>query len=238
MQSETILVVEDESDIQELVCYHLEQAGYKTLKCNSGGDALDFAGKNQLDLIILDIMLPGISGTEICKTLKQQEETRHIPVIMLTAKGEEIDRVVGFELGADDYVTKPFSPRELVLRVKAIFKRIHTSGDKKEVIVIDGMTIDVPKHQVLLDGDRVELTATEFKLLLTLVERKGRVQTRDMLLETVWGYDYVGFTRTVDTHIRRLRSKLNKWGDCIETIRGVGYRFRELEGADPLRGEA
>lgn len=229
MQSETILVVEDEKDILDLVCYHLEQAGYKTLKASSGNEALEMVAKNRLDLIILDIMLPGQPGTEICRILKQQEETRHIPVIMLTAKGEEIDRVVGFELGADDYVTKPFSPRELVLRVKAIFKRIQTAGDKKEVLVIDGMTIDVPKHQVLLEGERVELTATEFKLLLTLVERKGRVQTRDMLLETVWGYDYVGFTRTVDTHIRRLRSKLNKWGDCIETIRGVGYRFRELE---------
>lgn len=229
MQSETILVVEDERDILDLVCYHLEQGGYKTLRADSGNAALDIAGQDQLDLIILDIMLPGLSGTEVCRMLKQQEETRHIPVIMLTAKGEEIDRVVGFELGADDYVTKPFSPRELVLRVKAIFKRIHSSGDKKEVIMIDGMTIDVPKHQVLLEGDRVELTATEFKLLLTLVERKGRVQTRDMLLETVWGYDYMGFTRTVDTHIRRLRFKLNKWGECIETIRGVGYRFRELE---------
>jgi two-component system phosphate regulon response regulator PhoB len=188
---------------------------------------LNIVKSNPPDLIILDIMLPGIVGTEICRTLKQQEDTRSIPIIMLTAKGEEIDRVVGFELGADDYVTKPFSPRELVLRAKAILKRLQKRDDAKDVIQISGLSIDKPKHEVTLDGKSISLTATEFNLLLTLVERKGRVQTRDMLLQSVWGYEYVGFTRTVDTHMRRLRSKLGRWGDLIETVRGLGYRFRE-----------
>lgn len=228
MMKKNILVVEDERDILELLEFHLRQEGFETIKCDRGDKAIDLVQANQPDLIILDIMLPGEAGTEICKQLKQQDDTRHIPIIMLTARGEEIDRVVGFELGADDYVTKPFSPRELILRVKAILKRISAAGDeKKEVIHSNGMTIDVPKHQVFINDEPVDLTATEFKLLLTLVERKGRVQTREMLLETVWGYDYPGFTRTVDTHIRRLRSKLGQWGDRIETVRGVGYRIRE-----------
>lgn len=229
MPKKTILIVEDEEDILELVEYHLLQAGFDVNTCETGDEALEIIDETLPDLIILDIMLPGMVGTEVCKILKQQEETRRIPIIMLTAKGEEIDRVVGFELGVDDYVTKPFSPRELILRVKAILKRIHDTDEKKEIVQINGMTIDIPKHQVLLDGKPVELTATEFKLLLTLVERKGRVQTRDMLLESVWGYDYAGFTRTVDTHMRRLRSKLGSWGDFIETVRGVGYRIQEAE---------
>ncbi|NIR52528.1 response regulator transcription factor [candidate division KSB1 bacterium] len=226
MAKESILIVEDEEDIRSLVGHHLGEAGYKIFEAGAGNEAFDILEKNLPDLIILDLMLPGMTGTEVCKTLKQQEETRHIPIIMLTAKGEEIDRVVGFELGADDYVTKPFSPRELVLRVGAILKRIHAE-DTREVMQIDGITIDVPKHQVSVEGNIIDLTATEFKLLLTLIERKGRVQTRDMLLESVWGYDYAGFTRTVDTHMRRLRSKLGASGDCIETVRGVGYRIRE-----------
>lgn len=227
-----ILVVEDEEDILDLVSYHLEQAGFETLKLNSGEKALEVAQKTIPDLIILDIMLPGVQGTEICKLLKQHEETREIPVMMLTARREEIDRVVGFELGADDYVTKPFSPRELVLRVKAILKRIKKQPDNRSVFHFKGLTIDVPRHQVLLENKPINLTATEFKLLLTLVERKGRVQTRDMLLESVWGYEYVGFTRTVDTHVRRLRAKLGSRGKYIETVRGVGYRFREVDDED------
>ncbi|MFQ5769666.1 MAG: response regulator [bacterium] len=232
MPKEKILIVEDEEDILDLVGYHIEQAGYEVLKCGDGHDALELVQQAMPDLIILDLMLPGLTGTEVCKILKQQSDTRHIPIIMLTARGEEIDRVVGFELGADDYVTKPFSPRELVLRVKAILKRVQSSEDSNDVIQIRDLTINKPKHQVTLEGEVVDLTATEFNLLLTLVERKGRVQTRDMLLETVWGYDYMGFTRTVDTHMRRLRAKLGAWGDYIETIRGVGYRFREIEHED------
>ncbi|MFQ5708011.1 MAG: response regulator [bacterium] len=229
MSREKILVVEDEQDILDLVSYHLEQADFHTLKVGSGDEALEVAQKTLPDLIILDLMLPGISGTEVCKILKQGQETCHIPIVMLTAKGEEIDRVVGFELGADDYVTKPFSPRELVLRVKAILKRLHAVASAQEIVKIGALTIDKPRHQVFLNGQAVALTATEFKLLLTLVERKGRVQTREMLLETVWGYDYVGFTRTVDTHVRRLRAKLGACGVQVETVRGVGYRFREVE---------
>ncbi len=229
MPKETILIVEDEDDILELVQHHIEEEGFKTLTSQTGDEALEIIEETPPDLIILDIMLPGMVGTEVCKTLKQQDETRDIPIIMLTAKGEEIDRVVGFELGADDYITKPFSSRELVLRVKAILKRLQAPSDKKEFLQFNGLSLDKAKHQVLIDNKPIELTATEFKLLLTLVERKGRVQTREMLLETVWGYDYVGFTRTVDTHMRRLRSKLDSKGDLLETVRGVGYRFRERE---------
>ncbi|MFQ5752545.1 MAG: response regulator [bacterium] len=229
MAKDSILIVEDEEDILELVGYHIEQAGYRIIKSGDGQEALELIQKKLPDMIILDIMLPGMTGKEVCKILKQQEETRHIPIIMLTAKGEEIDRVVGFELGADDYVTKPFSPRELVLRVKAILRRAKHSEERNEVLHVQGLSINKPKHQVRLEGKPVELTATEFNLLLTLVERKGRVQTREMLLETVWGYEYMGFTRTVDTHMRRLRAKLGAWGNCIETVRGVGYRFREVE---------
>ncbi|MFQ5640115.1 MAG: response regulator [bacterium] len=227
MRDLKILIVEDEEDILDLVGYHLEEAGYKTIKAEAGDEALEIVEQTPPDLIVLDIMLPGMMGTELCKILKQQEETRHIPIVLLTAKGEEIDRVVGFELGAEDYVTKPFSPRELVLRIKAILQRMHASEESHDIIKINGITIDKPRHQILLEGKPVYLTATEFKLLLTLVERKGRVQTREILLEAVWGYDYPGFTRTVDTHIRRLRSKFGLWGDGIETVRGAGYRFRE-----------
>jgi two-component system phosphate regulon response regulator PhoB len=229
MAKETILIVEDEEDILELVGYHLQQEGYQTVYARSGDAVLDLVTESPPDLIVLDIMLPGLSGTEVCKILKQNDATRNIPVIILTARSEEIDRVVGFELGADDYVTKPFSPRELVLRVKAILKRLHAAADTKEILEVEGITIDKPKHQVLLDGKTIDLTATEFGLLLTLVERKGRVQSRDMLLESVWGYQYHGFTRTVDTHMRRLRAKLRTKGECIETVRGIGYRFKETE---------
>lgn len=227
MASKKIVVVEDEQDILELVKYHLEQEGFTTEAVKEGDRAFDFIQKKHPDLVILDIMLPGRSGMDICRELKQHEDTRHIPIIILTAKAEEIDRVVGFELGADDYVTKPFSPRELMLRVKAILKRVHAVEDETEIIEIDGLRIDKAKHRVFIDAKPVELTVTEFKLLLTLAERRGRVQSRDMLLEAAWGYDYAGFTRTVDTHMRRLRTKLGSWGERIETVRGVGYRIRE-----------
>ena len=229
MTTTTVLIVEDEKDILELVNYNLQQVGFHTICVEAGDVVLDLAKKEHPNLIILDLMLPGISGTEVCKMLKQSDETKAIPIIILTAKGEEIDRVVGFELGADDYVTKPFSPRELVLRVKAILKRMSKSEDKKEIIQLQGLTIDKPRHRVELSGETINLTSTEFKLLLTLVERRGRVQTRDILLGTVWGYEYSGFTRTVDTHMRRLRSKLGAWGDKIETVRGIGYRVKERE---------
>ncbi|MCG8608381.1 response regulator [bacterium] len=231
MANETILVVEDEEDILDLVTYHFEQAGFKILKAMAGDRALEVLQRKSADLVILDLMLPGLSGIEVCKILRGNEETRNIPIIMLTAKKEEIDRVLGFELGADDYVPKPFSPRELVLRTKAILRRAKAPEDRKDVIQIGELSIDKPKHQVVVAGNVLDLTATEFNLLVTLVERKGRVQTREMLLESVWGYEYAGFTRTVDTHMRRLRSKLGLCGDLIETVRGVGYRFRVPEEA-------
>ena len=226
MDQEMILVVDDEKDILDLVSYNLEQEGFKIVKATDGPSALKVAEKELPDLIVLDLMLPKLSGTEVCKLLKKEKETAGIPIIMLTAKTDEIDRVLGFELGADDYVTKPFSPRELVLRVKAILKRMKEK-EVSELIKIDTLTIDIPKHQVLIDDEQITLTPTEFKLLLGLAERRGKVLTRDVLLDTVWGYDYSGFNRTVDTHVRRLRSKLGKMGHYIETVRGLGYRFKE-----------
>jgi two-component system phosphate regulon response regulator PhoB len=172
-------------------------------------------------------MLPDMDGKDICRALKSNPLTRSIPILMLTAKAEELDRVVGFELGAEDYVTKPFSPRELVLRVKAILQRRETTQESEKIIQIGGLLIDVEKHLVSVNKKSIPLTHTEFKLLLELAQKRGRVYTRDTLLDRVWGYTYEGYARTVDTHIRRLREKLGTMGECIETIRGVGYRFRE-----------
>jgi two-component system phosphate regulon response regulator PhoB len=222
-----ILIVDDEKDIRELLAFQLQQHGFSTETASNGEEALDKVEEKAPDLIILDLMMPKMDGAEVCRTLKREEKNRRIPIIMLTAKGEEIDRVVGFELGADDYVAKPFSPRELALRVKAVLKRVATPSDPAEFLTYKDLQVDVARHRVTVANKAVELTSTEFKLLTTLLQRRGRVQTRDHLLETVWGYDYVGFTRTVDTHIRRLRAKLGAAGDCIETVRGVGYRFVE-----------
>lgn len=226
MDQETILVVDDEEDILELVGYNLEKEGFAIVKVSDGSSALKLAEKKHPDLIILDLMLPELSGIEVCKILKNNEKTANIPIIMLTAKTEEIDRVLGFELGADDYVTKPFSPRELALRVKAVLKRTKEKS-VSDIFKVDALTIDVPKHLATVDDKSLVLTPTEFKLLLTLAGQKGKVLTRDTLLDTVWGYDYSGYSRTVDTHVRRLRSKLGKMGKYIETVRGLGYRFKE-----------
>ncbi len=220
-----ILIVDDEKDIRELLSFQLQQHGFTTITANNGEEALNKIEEKPPDLIILDLMMPKMDGAEVCRALKREEKTRRIPIIMLTAKGEEIDRVVGFELGADDYVAKPFSPRELALRVKAVLKRVTTADEPAEFLTFKDLHIDLSRHRVTVAGKAIELTSTEFKLLTTLLQRRGRVQTRDHLLETVWGYDYIGFTRTVDTHIRRLRAKLGTSGDCIETVRGVGYRF-------------
>jgi two-component system phosphate regulon response regulator PhoB len=181
------------------------------------------------DLIILDLMLPEMHGLEVCKALKVDPQTKGIPVIMLTAKAEEVDRIVGFELGADDYVTKPFSPRELVLRVQSVLRRELGKPVETDIITLGGIVLDRTRHQVAVKGKPVELTATEFKLLATLMERRGRMQSRDVLLNDVWGYESAIDTRTVDTHVRRLREKLGKHADCIETIRGFGYRMMEEE---------
>ena len=192
-----------------------------------GASGLELAKKERPSLIILDLMLPEMDGKDVCRALKANPNTQSIPILILTAKAEEVDRVIGFELGADDYVTKPFSPRELVLRVKAIQRRKEIPDERDKTILVGDLLIDIDRHQVSVKKKAISLTSTEFKLLLELVTNKGRVQTRERLLDKVWGYTYEGYARTVDTHIRRLREKLGSFGDSIETIRGVGYRFRE-----------
>ena len=197
------------------------------MKAPDGPEGLELAKKQRPGLVILDLMLPTMDGKDVCRVLKSNSLTRSIPVLMLTAKAEEVDRIVGFELGADDYVTKPFSPRELVLRVKAILQRLDLEKEGQKTIRAGNLSIDIERHQVSVKDVPVALTSTEFKLLLELISHRGRVQTRGHLLNSVWGYTYEGYARTVDTHVRRLREKIGPMGDWIETIRGVGYRFRE-----------
>jgi two-component system phosphate regulon response regulator PhoB len=227
VSSKRILVVEDEKDVVDLLSLNLRKAGgFVVSSASDGATGLTKARDEKPDFIILDLMLPKMSGLEVCKILKTDAATRQIPVLMLTAKAEEIDRIVGLELGADDYVVKPFSPREVILRIKAILRR----GDGKEAeerLTAGAITIDPARHQVSVNGKPVSLTSLEFKLLRTLMQRRGRVQERDRLLNEVWGYESVIDTRTVDTHVRRLREKLGKAGDIVETVRGFGYRVRE-----------
>lgn len=225
----TILLVEDDEDIRQLLTFTFEAAGFDVITRSDGQEGLDAAVAETPDVVILDIMLPSMSGLDICKVLKRNEETESIPVIMLTARGEEVDRVVGLELGADDYVVKPFSPRELVLRVRAVLKRNAPSepAAKTTSLKMDGLVVDMDAYKVLIDNEEVLLTATEFKLLAELLKNKGRVRTRDQLLNTVWGYEFEGYARTVDTHVRRLRQKIGDYAKYIETMRGVGYRFKE-----------
>ncbi len=222
----TVLVIEDEKDLAELVVFHLEQEGYSCLVAHDGATGLAEARRSKPDLILLDLMLPGMMGTEVCRTLKGAEHTAGIPVIMLTAKGEEIDRVVGFEMGADDYVVKPFSTRELMLRVRAVLRRKLPAAEGA-TITLGTLLIDVERHLVRVAGEEVQLTSTEFKLLMNLAERIGRVQSRELLLQNVWGYSYLGDTRTVDTHMTRLRTKLGAAGELIKTVRGFGYKLEE-----------
>ena len=221
-----IQIIEDDRDIVELVRYNLANEGYDIQSSPDGISGLAQLRKSPPDLLLLDLMLPKMPGLEVCKILKADALTRHIPILMLTAKAEEIDRIVGLELGADDYVSKPFSPREVVLRAQAILRRGEAPADTQS-FVAGPIQIDGLRHQVLVNGKIVHLTSIEFKLLRTLVQRRGRVQERDRLLSDVWGYESVIDTRTVDTHVRRLREKLGKAGDAIETIRGFGYRLRE-----------
>jgi DNA-binding response OmpR family regulator len=188
---------------------------------------LELVKKERPSLVILDLMLPGMDGKDICRALKSNPLTQSIPILMLTAKAEEVDRVIGLELGADDYVTKPFSPRELVLRVKAILRRKEVGQESEKLVRIGDLLIDIDRHHVAIKERPVQLTSTEFKLLVELASKRGRVQTREHLLDRVWGYTYEGYARTVDTHIRRLREKLGSLGGHIDTIRGVGYRFKE-----------
>jgi DNA-binding response OmpR family regulator len=222
-----ILIVEDEPDVVEMLTRAFNRApGFSISTAFDGASGLHAARENLPSLIILDLMLPKMPGLEVCKILKSDSLTRHIPVLMLTAKAEEVDRIVGLELGADDYVTKPFSPREVVLRAQAILRR-GEAPDETQSLVAGPIVIDGLRHRVSVSGKVVHLTSLEFKLLRTLVQRRGRVQERDRLLSDVWGYESMIDTRTVDTHVRRLREKLGKAGDAIETVRGFGYRLRE-----------
>ncbi len=222
-----VIIVEDEADIASALEYNFEREGFQTRKASTGRAALELIARDPLpDLIVLDLMLPDLSGTEICRHVRQTDRTRHVPVLMLTAKGEEIDRVVGFEVGADDYVTKPFSVRELMLRARAILRRAHApEADGGGEQVFGRLRLDGGGHRAWVDGVEVSLTALEFRLLTTLMGRRGRVQTRDTLLEDVWDMSGDVTTRTVDTHVKRLRQKLGQAGVYIETLRGVGYRF-------------
>ena len=225
MAKQKILVVDDEVDVTELLEFNLKAAGYDVISAEDGPTALRKARDQQPDLIVLDVMLPEMQGTDVCKELRRDPVTASIPIIMLTAKASEIDRVLGLELGADDYVTKPFSPRELVLRVRGLLRRGQTADQPQEVMKVGDLMVDIPKHQVTVKGKPVDLTATEFKLITTLVQRKGRVQSREQLLQDVWEYDSLIDTRTVDTHMRRLREKLGTAARYLDTVRGVGYRF-------------
>jgi two-component system phosphate regulon response regulator PhoB len=227
VSKEKVLVVEDHKDTRDLLEYNLSAADYEVSTAADGHEALTVAAKEKPHLVILDLMLPGLDGLEVCRRLKQKIETSHIPVVMLTAKGEEVDRIVGLELGADDYVVKPFSPREIVLRIKAILRRFSTdSPSPVKIWRQEGLSVDFEAHSLEVDGEPVALTATEFKLLTELIMGSGKVQTRDHLLDTVWDTHFEGYSRTVDTHIRRLRQKLGPYADWIETVRGVGYKFR------------
>lgn len=222
-----ILIADDEPDVLQLVSSNLKNAGYNVLKAEDGLAALNMARETLPSLIVLDLMLPEMSGLEVCKVLKKEPTTAAIPIVMLTAKAEEVDRIVGLELGADDYLTKPFSPRELVLRVKSVLRRAGAAGEVTDQLALGEIRIDRSRYEITISGNPVDFTATEFKLLALLIERRGRVQSRDTLLNDVWGYESVIDTRTVDTHVRRLREKLGKWADYIETVRGFGYRVAE-----------
>lgn len=221
-----IIVIEDEVDLQSVLEYNLKQAGYSVTLAGRGQEGLRLAQQHIPDLILLDLMLPDVSGMDVCRTLKSQAATKAVPIIMVTARGEEIDRVVGFEIGADDYVVKPFSVRELLLRISAILRRNRPESTEVAQIVDFGrLRIDRSAHRIWVDGAEIELTALEFRLLVTLYDRKNRVQSRSALLDDVWGIQADITTRTVDTHVKRLREKLESARDYIETVRGVGYRF-------------
>lgn len=224
-----VLIVEDEKDLADLLAFNLEKEGYSATCVHNGKSALEMVMAELPDIILLDLMLPGILGTEICKALRKETSTAAIPIIMITAKGDEIDRVVGFEVGADDYIVKPFSMREVVLRVKAVMRRFENvpPSTKAQLITAGEIIIDTQAHTVKCASHDVELTSTEFKLLLHLVESRGCLQSREQLLQKVWGYNSSADTRTVDTHVTRLRSKLGAPGDIIKTVRGFGYKVEE-----------
>lgn len=224
MSRQRIVVVEDEPDILEILRYNLEREGYAVEAFTRGDEALEGVRGNPPDLLVLDLMLPGVDGLEITRILKRDEATERIPLIMLTARNEEIDRIVGLELGADDYLAKPFSPREVVLRVKAVLRRGEASPEVQK-IKVGTLELDEPAHRFYVAGEEVTVTATEFRLIRALMERAGRVQTREQLLSDVWDYADNVDSRTVDTHIRRLRKKLGAEASRIETVIGLGYRL-------------
>lgn len=228
---ENILIIEDEKDIVKLLEYNLKKEGFKTSVAQDGEDALDMVSRIHPDLIILDLMLPGVDGWDVCKALKKESKTAAIPIIMLTAKSQESDKVVGLELGADDYMTKPFSPRELIARIKAVLRRVKEKDKLPEVLKVGDLTLDFSKIQASFRDKPIELTSKEFELLKTLIKAKGRVLSRDYLLDTIWGFDHAMEiqTRTVDVHIRTLRKKLKSESKRIVTVKNYGYRF---EGED------
>ena len=228
MANEKILVVDDEEHIAELIRYNLESNGYKILSANNGIDAMKIVLEERPNLILLDLMIPGKDGYDVCKEIRSTKEVMNTPIIMLTAKSEEIDKILGLELGADDYITKPFSVRELLARVKAVLRRFSIVESEENVLVFGDLTVDFEKREVLIKNNKLELTLKEFELLEILIRNKGKILTRDTLLDKIWGYEYIGETRTVDVHIRYLRKKIeadDKNPKLIETIRGVGYRF-------------
>ncbi len=227
MAEEKILVVDDEEHIQELIKFNLEKNGYKVICADNGIDAINLAREQLPQLMLLDLMLPGMDGLDVCKEIRKDSSMSNMPIIMITAKGEEIDKIIGLELGADDYITKPFSVRELVARIKAILRRT-TMQIVEKTFKVGNLDIDFGKHEVLKNENKIDLTLKEFELLEILLKNKGRVMTRDFLLDKIWGYEYVGETRTVDVHIRHLRQKIeddDKNPVYIQTIRGIGYRF-------------
>ncbi len=225
--SARILVVDDEPDLLELVRFNLSQAGFQVTTAASGREALEQLKVSVPDLVVLDLMLPDVSGNDICRQIRSDAALAELPIVMLTAKSEEVDRVVGFELGADDYVPKPFSPRELTLRVRAVLRRRAAAPGPGSIIEHGALRVDPDRHRCFVNGEEIELTAKEFRLLGTLMARPGRVMTRERLLDEVWGSEITVTSRTIDTHLKRLREKLGPAGDLIETVRGVGYRFAE-----------
>ena len=222
-----VLVVDDEPDLLELVRINLAQAGFEVETAETGEEGLARVRSSRPDLLVLDVMLPDLPGTEVCRRIRAERDLAGLPILMLTARSEEVDRVVGFELGVDDYVTKPFSPRELTLRVKAILRRSGAAPSESGVLHHGALELDAGRHRCSVDGESVTLTAKEFRLLESLMGAPGRVLSREQLLDRVWGSDITVTTRTIDTHVKRLREKLGRAGDCIETVRGVGYRFAE-----------
>jgi two-component system phosphate regulon response regulator PhoB len=232
MKKATILVIDDEKDLIELVRYNLEKDGFDVIAATDGQSGLDVVKKHRPDLVVLDLMMPGIDGLQICKQLRADPRTGRIPVIMLTAKATEADRIVGLELGADDYITKPFSPREVVARVKAVLRRSNPAAEQRQEIRVGDLNIDLGGHEVSFKGQRVLLTATEFRILEFLAARPGRVFSRDEIIDAALGNETAVFDRTVDVHITAIRRKLGMGAEYIETVRGFGYKFRHV--GDPV----